>query len=183
MQQEVSYLHCQRGLSLGFHTNPITPFAPSLSAHSPSNPATSAAAHTGTRELIQACAAKGPSVDLKGHTFSIEIADTDAAREHGLMDRTEMAADHGMLFDFGQTRQVLHQTVEHLHGQVPVLGQGRRLGQADDVVPTEARQALGRQFGAEAQEIVRNVVDAVQIDKSRCLDVIWKRAQMERDAA
>ncbi|MEO7062660.1 MAG: DUF192 domain-containing protein [Dokdonella sp.] len=49
---------------------------------------------------IQACAAKGPSVELKGHTFSIEIADTDASREHGLMDRTEMAADHGMLFVF-----------------------------------------------------------------------------------
>ena len=49
---------------------------------------------------IQACAAKGPSVELKGHTFSIEVADTDAAREHGLMDRTEMAADHGMLFVF-----------------------------------------------------------------------------------
>ena len=49
---------------------------------------------------IQACAAKGSSVELKGHTFSVEIADTDATREHGLMDRTEMAADHGMLFVF-----------------------------------------------------------------------------------
>ncbi len=42
---------------------------------------------------------------------------------------------------------------------------------------------IGRQFGAEAQEIVRKVVDAVQIDKSRCLDVIGRRAQMEKDAA
>lgn len=49
---------------------------------------------------IQACAAKGSSVELKGKTFSIEIADNDASREHGLMDRTEMAADHGMLFVF-----------------------------------------------------------------------------------
>lgn len=49
---------------------------------------------------IQACAAKGSSVTLNGHTFTVEVADTDATREHGLMDRTEMAADHGMLFVF-----------------------------------------------------------------------------------
>ena len=49
---------------------------------------------------IQACAAKGPTVELKGQTFSIEIVETNAAREHGLMDRTGMAADHGMLFVF-----------------------------------------------------------------------------------
>ena len=49
---------------------------------------------------IQACAAKGPSVDLKGQTFSIEIAEDDASREHGLMERTQMDANHGMLFVF-----------------------------------------------------------------------------------
>jgi uncharacterized phage protein len=42
---------------------------------------------------------------------------------------------------------------------------------------------IGRQFGAETQEVVRKIVDAVQIDKSRCLDVIGRRAQMEREAA
>jgi uncharacterized membrane protein (UPF0127 family) len=41
-----------------------------------------------------------PTVELKGQTFSIEIADNDASREHGLMDRTQMDADHGMLFVF-----------------------------------------------------------------------------------
>jgi uncharacterized membrane protein (UPF0127 family) len=50
--------------------------------------------------LIQSCAASGPHVELKGQRFSVEIAETDATREHGLMDRTEMAADHGMLFVF-----------------------------------------------------------------------------------
>jgi uncharacterized membrane protein (UPF0127 family) len=51
---------------------------------------------------LAACAATPatPSVELNGQRFSIEIADNDAAREHGLMDRTEMAADHGMLFVF-----------------------------------------------------------------------------------
>jgi uncharacterized membrane protein (UPF0127 family) len=48
---------------------------------------------------IPACA-KGPYVELKGQRFSIELAEDDASREHGLMDRPEMAADHGMLFVF-----------------------------------------------------------------------------------
>ncbi|WP_117191388.1 DUF192 domain-containing protein [Rhizobium terrae] len=40
------------------------------------------------------------------YKFSIELAMTDAQREHGLMYRKEMAPDHGMLFDFGQPRRV-----------------------------------------------------------------------------
>ena len=34
------------------------------------------------------------------HTFQVEIANNDASRERGLMDRRYMAADHGMLFEF-----------------------------------------------------------------------------------
>jgi uncharacterized protein len=34
------------------------------------------------------------------HAFQVEIADNDATRERGLMDRRYMAADHGMLFEF-----------------------------------------------------------------------------------
>ncbi|MBW6420105.1 DUF192 domain-containing protein [Rhizobium sp. XQZ8] len=40
------------------------------------------------------------------YKFSIELALTDAQREHGLMYRKEMAPDHGMLFDFGMARPV-----------------------------------------------------------------------------
>jgi uncharacterized protein len=47
-----------------------------------------------------ACAKEGPYVELKGHRYTIEFAETDAAREYGLMNRTEMADDHGMLFVF-----------------------------------------------------------------------------------
>ena len=51
---------------------------------------------------LQACAAPPatPYVELEGKRISIEIADTDASREHGLMDRTGMESDHGMLFVF-----------------------------------------------------------------------------------
>lgn len=34
------------------------------------------------------------------HAFQVEIADNDATRERGLMDRRYMATDHGMLFEF-----------------------------------------------------------------------------------
>lgn len=38
------------------------------------------------------------------HHYEVEIAADQTSREHGLMDRREMAADHGMLFEF-QTRE------------------------------------------------------------------------------
>lgn len=41
-----------------------------------------------------------PSVTLRGHRFMVELATTPAEQEHGLMDRTSMPSDHGMLFVF-----------------------------------------------------------------------------------
>ena len=42
----------------------------------------------------------------KSHAFTVELAVTPRQREQGLMNRSEMAEDHGMLFAFGETRQV-----------------------------------------------------------------------------
>ncbi|MDJ0613963.1 MAG: DUF192 domain-containing protein [Rhizobiaceae bacterium] len=39
-------------------------------------------------------------------TFSVEIADEDIERSTGLMFRTEMAPNHGMLFDFGKSEPI-----------------------------------------------------------------------------
>jgi hypothetical protein len=39
--------------------------------------------------------------------FTVELALTAAEREQGLMNRDQMPIDHGMLFDFGEARQVL----------------------------------------------------------------------------
>ena len=39
-------------------------------------------------------------IELAHHHFTVEIANTDAERERGLMFRVHMAADHGMLFVF-----------------------------------------------------------------------------------
>ncbi len=40
------------------------------------------------------------------HAFQVEIADNEATREHGLMDRRYMAPDHGMLFEFDRDEPV-----------------------------------------------------------------------------
>jgi len=58
--------------------------------------------------LVLLSAASACSADNRGvfHTakgdfsFTIEVAETDATREHGLMYRTSLAPDAGMLFDF-----------------------------------------------------------------------------------
>lgn len=39
------------------------------------------------------------------HSFTIEIADTNEERAQGLMFRTELAPDAGMLFDYGTEQQ------------------------------------------------------------------------------
>ena len=40
------------------------------------------------------------------HVFTVEIADTEQARERGLMFRKELPPGRGMLFDFHRERQV-----------------------------------------------------------------------------
>jgi uncharacterized membrane protein (UPF0127 family) len=49
--------------------------------------------------LIAGCASAGaPWVELAGKRYAVEVANSDAAREQGLMFRKHMDADHGMLF-------------------------------------------------------------------------------------
>ncbi|WP_077961320.1 DUF192 domain-containing protein [Ensifer adhaerens] len=47
------------------------------------------------------------TADKAVHELTVELALDPAQREQGLMFRTSMAADHGMLFDFGETRRVM----------------------------------------------------------------------------
>jgi len=49
---------------------------------------------------LPACGARGPYVELGGHRYTVEIVEDDASRAKGLMDRTQMDEDHGMLFVF-----------------------------------------------------------------------------------
>ncbi|QLL61466.1 DUF192 domain-containing protein [Sinorhizobium mexicanum] len=41
------------------------------------------------------------------HDLTVELAVDPGQREQGLMYRRQMAPDHGMLFDFGETRRVM----------------------------------------------------------------------------
>ncbi|OHV85175.1 DUF192 domain-containing protein [Ensifer sp. LCM 4579] len=41
------------------------------------------------------------------HSFTVELAVDPDQRAQGLMYRRQMAPDHGMLFDFGETRRVM----------------------------------------------------------------------------
>jgi uncharacterized membrane protein (UPF0127 family) len=64
--------------------------------------------------LLSACAGAGTPRDAKGdplepltvttstgeHRFMVEIADDDAERQRGLMEREPLADDRGMLFEF-----------------------------------------------------------------------------------
>ena len=50
--------------------------------------------------VCTACSAGGPSVEIGGKQFKVEIADTQEKQALGLMFRDEMPADHGMLFIF-----------------------------------------------------------------------------------
>ena len=48
------------------------------------------------------------------HHFRVEVADTEASRERGLMHRRRLAPDHGMLFDFRTPQTVsfwMHDTL------------------------------------------------------------------------
>lgn len=46
------------------------------------------------------CASRGPSVELGGKSFSVELAETQQKQALGLMFRESMLADEGMLFIF-----------------------------------------------------------------------------------
>lgn len=52
--------------------------------------------------MIIACTAcsAGPSVEIAGKRFSVEVADTTEKQALGLMFRDQMADDHGMIFLF-----------------------------------------------------------------------------------
>jgi len=59
--------------------------------------------------LLASCSGPVPApsraaaVELHGQRFSVELATDDASRQRGLMMRTALAPDHGMLFVFPHT--------------------------------------------------------------------------------
>ncbi|WP_046119550.1 DUF192 domain-containing protein [Ensifer aridi] len=54
------------------------------------------------KDKLRLITAKG-----RTHDLTVELAIEPDQREQGLMYRRQMAVDHGMLFDFGETRRVI----------------------------------------------------------------------------
>jgi len=76
------------------------------------------------------------------HTFSVEIADTEAAREKGLMYRRSLPEGTGMLFDFHQDQEVafwMQNTYIPLD-MIFIRGDGRILRIAENTEPMSTRQ-------------------------------------------
>jgi uncharacterized protein len=70
-------------------------------------------------------------------SFTVELATTSEERSQGLMNREEMADDHGMIFDFGATRPVMmwmKNTILPLD-MVFLAPDGEVLGVAAEAVP------------------------------------------------
>jgi len=75
------------------------------------------------------------------HAFSVEIADTEAAREKGLMFRKELPEGHGMLFDFHREQEVgfwMQNTYIPLD-MIFIRGDGRILRIAENTEPLSTR--------------------------------------------
>jgi len=75
------------------------------------------------------------------HAFSVEIADTDAERERGLMFRKELPEGHGMLFDFHRDQEVgfwMQNTYISLD-MIFIRGDGRILHIAESTEPLSTR--------------------------------------------
>lgn len=73
----------------------------------------------------------------KHHTFSVELATTHEQLTQGLMFRRTLAADAGMLFDFGEDRPVtmwMHNTLIPLD-MLFVASDGRVVGIKERAVP------------------------------------------------
>jgi len=75
------------------------------------------------------------------HAFSVEIANTEAEREKGLMFRKELPEGHGMLFDFHHDQEVgfwMQNTYISLD-MIFIRGDGRILRIAENTEPLSTR--------------------------------------------
>ena len=105
---------------------------------------------------MSACGAQGPSVELKGQRISVEVADTEAAREHGLMERTQMAKDDGMLFVFDDEapRSFWMKNTRIALDMLFFDGERRLLSVQHDVQPCTADPCPGYSSGAPARYVL-----------------------------
>jgi uncharacterized membrane protein (UPF0127 family) len=89
-------------------TRRFLPFAVLLLALAAALPLAPTVAQTRAPATTSASAFTELAIDSDGktHKFRVEVAANDADRQRGLMYRREMAADAGMIFDFGYEQPV-----------------------------------------------------------------------------
>jgi hypothetical protein len=128
-----------------------------VAAKAPAECATLRNPHSGKLEPLQAVTGSGPI------TFQVEIADNDAEREYGLMCRTAVAPDRGMLFEFEAERNQafwMHNTlvpldIIYLGADGHVVSIGRNARPLDDSPIPSGAPAIGvlELAGGRAAEI------------------------------
>src|SRR6478735_2107671 len=80
------------------------------------------------------------------HVFAVEIADTEPARERGLMFRKELPSGQGMLFDFHRDQEVsfwMKNTLIPLD-MIFIRGDGQILRIEENTVPLSTRMIPSR---------------------------------------
>lgn len=114
---------------------------------------------------LAACAKSQPYVELDGHRIAVEVAETDATREHGLMDRTQVPEDHGMLFVFQDDQpRVFWMKNTKIPLDMLFFDADRRLISVQhDARPCTADPCPGYPSGAPARYVLE--LDAGQADK------------------
>ena len=102
--EPTSHRRFARSIALGFSAVALAgtlAFALSLGLAAATAPARAETTEPARRtERLEVVTAKATT------PIEVEIADTEETRARGLMFRTEMAADHGMLFDFRREQPV-----------------------------------------------------------------------------
>jgi uncharacterized membrane protein (UPF0127 family) len=103
-------------------------------------------------------------VKIVGHRISVEIANTDATREHGLMGRMYMAPNHGMLFVYPDA-QPRYFWMKHTLIPLDILffdAQRRLINVSADAPPCEADPCPTYNSAAPAQYVLELNAGAVK---------------------
>jgi len=86
--------------------------------------------------VLAASAADRVTIDANGHRILAEVADTPDARDRGLMFRTAMPADHGMLFVYpNDARHCMWMRNTYVPLSVAFLDEHGRVINTDEMVP------------------------------------------------
>jgi uncharacterized membrane protein (UPF0127 family) len=85
---------------------------------------------------MAASAAERVTIDANGHRILAEVADTPDTRDRGLMFRTAMPADHGMLFVYpNDARHCMWMRNTYVPLSVAFLDEHGRVINTDEMVP------------------------------------------------